>query len=159
MPQSLTQMPKEADFQIGKWPIEIRNHRVTGTGLFCRIMRLIDDHPSYGNTLYQFEKHGICYEVAIEECARELEGDTKIFEHFIVWQCDIADLDDQTVNFSESTAGRKIAEQYIEKIRSCDNWGELYEEMHHTSKFCQDMKGRIFKEVNEQRRTREEIKQ
>ena len=150
MPQSLIRMPQTAGFDIGGLEIHIWNHEVDDEiGLFGKIIWIVNEIDLGSESLNEFEKHGISFEAAIEECARELEGDTEIFEHFIVWQCDIDDLDDQTVNFSESTAGRKIAEQYIEKIRSCDNWGELYDELHHTSRFQQEMYDKMSTELEQ----------
>ena len=40
---------------------------------------------------------------------------------------------------SKSTPGSRIAELYVEKIRGCDDWQELYDEMHPSSRFYKDM--------------------
>ena len=161
MPQSLTQLPKKAGFYIVGWDIIIRNHRVTGMGLFWDIMRIIRGVNSDRQTLTEFEKHGISFEAAIECCASEMEHDVNMLTN-IMWHGDILesvfgttqmlDTRSKCEDFSKSMAGRKIAEIYIEKIRICDNWGELYDEFHYTSEFIKDIKNRIVEELKQCRR-------
>ena len=156
MPQSLIQLPKEAEFEIDGWPIHIQNHRVTGNGLFSQILMIVSSLNSDANTLRLFEEHGISCEMIIEECAKELENDSEVLAHVIRWHCGnlkiksvlAIDTTDAIFLFSKSVPGRKIAEQFIEKIRSCDNWEELYDEMLLYSRFRMDVKRRIVKGIN-----------
>ena len=159
MPQSMTQLPKEADFNIDGWWVTINNHQISKyVSLWLKIINISQSPRSDKNTLYQFEKHGVSFEAAIEWCATEFEENADVLADVIYWHYGIQKVRENTVGsqfnlfsaFSESKAGRKIAVQYIEKIRCCNNWEELYEEMQMTSRFHEDMKSRIKVEVKEQ---------
>ena len=155
MPQSLIQLPKTANFRILGWSIIIEDHTITNNyGLLGKITRIIVELPVDRQALYQFEKHGISWEAAIEYCTRELEDNPRILATVIRYygidkgvRSDTMDDWNNRVSFSESAAGRKIAEQFVEKIRSCGNWGELYDELQLTTKFSKYMKERIIKEI------------
>ena len=166
MPQSLIQLPKTADFKIGGWYIKITDHKIESiNNLFDCIVGIIIDPRFDRQILYQFEEHGISFETVIEECARELEEDPEVF----AWSryrdrnswflgCKHTDRA-HLLAFSESVAGRKIVELVVEKIRSCDNWDDLYDEMQLTTKFNENMGKRINKELKEQDKAKEEITQ
>ena len=105
---------------------------------------------------HQFEKHGINFEAAIECCCGELEENEQILACAIYWSYDelekikmhpLDDMPDAILVFSRSAAGRKIAAQLIEKIRSCDNWEELYDVFHYTNKFYNDVMSGIEDEL------------
>ena len=157
MPQSLIQLPETADFYIGGWPITIRNHKVVDVdgGLISRIIDIVHDTMISRGMLDELEKHGISFEAAIEYSVAELEQDAKGLTDVIysAYHTETVKVDNRyyfwNVNdkFSSSDAGRKITSLFVEKIRSCDNWGELYDEMHLTSEFIQDIKNRIPEEV------------
>ena len=167
MPQSLTQLPKTTEFKIwGRW-IVIDDHEVINhDGLFVTMMHVINDEGSDKQTLYQFEKEGINFESAIERCAYELEYDPQLIALFI-WDYVHPEIRKFDANvtwsemgiFSESVACRKIVEQLIDKIRSCNDWQDFYDEMQETTKFHKDVKKRMIKELKEQNRIKEEIKQ
>ena len=155
MPQSLIRMPETAEFIICGWNITILNRKIEGSGGFpLRILCIIEDSFSDREILYQFEKHGINFEMMIEECAREFEHEVKVLAKIIDWQRDkmiagglhVKKRRNDVNRFSKSVEGRLIADQYIEKIRSCNNWGELYDELNMQSKFQKDMKKRVKKE-------------
>ena len=155
MPQSLIQLPKEADIIAGYKGtlLSIRNHKVVPTGtLFEWILRLIWNHNSWGNAVTLMEKKGLMFEAVIECCVRELEDDTGLLARVGLWDQDIwyavnpPDNADANYAFSESDAGRNIAAQLIDKIRSCNDWEQLRSEMNHTSGFYQDLKVRYIKE-------------
>ena len=159
MVQNLVMLPKKAEFSIDGWTIEIRNHKVKGTmGLFGKIMAIILDSESNRESLAEFEKHKISYEAVIEYCAHELECNIPVLAQFIkryveeefMHPVTVKNILPKTFVFSKSAAGRVIADQFVEKIRSCDNWEQLYDEMQQTSKFCKDIQKRIIKEVKEQ---------
>ena len=158
MPQNLIQLPKEADFLICGWNIIIQNHMVAEyTPLLGCIMNIVNDSTSQKDILCQFEKHGISFEAAIECCCGELEeNDIKVFAKVIrdnviyAWMMPNYRVDwNSRMDFAKSLEGRKIASQFIEKIRSCGNWGELYAELQYTSKFSKDMKNRIKEEMKQ----------
>ena len=151
MTQSLTQLPKDATFRIAGWTIIIRNHEVMYIhGLIGEMMNIIHVGESDRDTLYQFEKHGISFEMAIEYCAKELEENSDVLKLFISRYYDMCDSISLDVGFSKSDAGRIIAGQFVEKIRSCDNWEELYNELHLTSMFQKEMKNKIKREMEQQ---------
>ena len=157
MAQNLIGMPKTADFKINGYDITIRDHMILNTdGLFGDIMDMIRSSHTNIDTLCQFEKHGISFETAIEYCAKELEHNAEIFTGVIYWYYnDFEGLKENSDNgfwepihaFSKSAAGKAFAEQHIEKIRSCGNWGELHDELKKTSKFSVDMRNRITVEM------------
>ena len=158
MPQSMTKMPEEADFDISLYPVTIWNHKVEQLGgLLGVITGIIRDENMDRNTLYQFEEHGISFETAIEECVCELENNTDTLGNIVAWnkmhgkttETLYKDWDD-ACKFSKGVTGRNIAEQYIEKIRSCNNWDELYDEMQQTSKFSKYMGSQMMAGVKEQ---------
>ena len=162
MKQNLIQMPKMAEIQIGSWCGRIRNHEaVFHDSLFIMITNIIRDSSLNWQSLVKFEEHGIGFETAIEECVRELECRAEILARFMYlhyvntpeftktmegneWN--------NTWNFSASETGKKIAWQFIEKIRSCGNWEELHGELNLKSKFYIDMKSRIIMEIQQCRR-------
>ena len=159
MPQSLIQLPKIADFEIGMCPVIIRSNKVIQIGgLMGNILYIIQNAESDRNILYQFEEHGISFETAIEECARELEYDIETLGNFIYWNMNYIQVSagmttnkdlDIIYKFAESEAGKKIAAQFIEKIRGCNNWEEIYDELHQKSSFQKEMKNRIQTEIKQ----------
>ena len=153
MAQSLIQLPKDAQFSIAGWDITIEDHMITNNyGLFGTIINMINSSNSNEKTLVEFEGYKISFECVIEECARELEQDTMILAWFIFKEYAVTDLNEQIVRFVKSEAGRIIAGQFVEKIRSCDDWSELYDEMQHKSRFQQDMRNRIIGELEQCRK-------
>ena len=162
MPQSLTRLPQTADFKMERYPIRIRDHEVENwgvRGLLGKIMRVISHSDSNKETLCQFEKHGISFEMVIEYCACELEYNTDILADIMYghyYDDDVLNekgviLDLESIHiFSKSEAGRIIAGQFVEKIRNCGDWEELYDEMQMTGKFRKDMKRRIKRELKKQ---------
>ena len=152
MPQSLIQLPKEADFKIDGRDIEIWDHKFGNDGgLIWHIICIIHSPFSNRETLTELEKHGISFEAVIEYCVTELERDIDIRTHIINWyhnirnylECNTTDEWIAIYNFSKSMTGKKIADKLVEKIRSCDNWEELYDELHRDSRFQKDLKKRI----------------
>ena len=159
MPQNLLGLPENADFSILEWNVIIRDHKVvTGYGLFSDVCRIIQRGRSGKNALYQFEKEGISYEATIEYCIGELENDVIVLADIIERHYSEVRIKDDKgfgkvwkfiVDFSSNGMGRIIACQLVEKIRSCENWNELCDELHMTSQFQKDMKNKIQKEVKQ----------
>ena len=160
MPQSLTRLPKEAHIQILGHSIIIQNHRVVSNGgLLNSIMSITSMMRTCVNeqTLSDLEKHGISFEMAIECCVREIEKDSHVLVWLIWWHYKINMASGSIIHrqwervhvFSNGAAGRKIAEQHIEKIRSCENWQQLYQEMDPDSQFSRDMQDRISEGLEE----------
>ena len=157
MPQSLTNMPKTAEFAMPGTYIEIQDQKSVGFwGLFNSMLHIIQDSDSDRQSLSEFEEYGISFEAAVEECIRELEHDTDVLLNSIDWYLSIgesvkiADTNESLIPFSESAAGRIIADQLVEKIRSCDNWEQLYDEMDPVSRFSCNMKKRIKEGMRQQ---------
>ena len=167
MPQSLIRLPKTAEFEIAGFSITIVDHNVAhNNALLSRIMQIVNDSISNRNTLYQFEKYGVSFEMVIEYCVWEIENDIDVLADLIWFRDAISKFIHTTrgviqwsecKDFSKSVAGRWISEQYTEKIRSCNNWEELYNMMRWNCKFQMDMEERIIKEIKEQKM--EEMKQ
>ena len=148
MPQSLIQLPKEADIIIGECEVRIKNHKVdNSTSIMEVISDIVCSSPDNRNILSEFEKHGISFETAIENCVEDLEEKPYILG-YITWHnlLYIHEKEEKMWNmrarglkFSESEAGRTVAGIYVEKIRSCNNWEELHDELNPNSKFSRDM--------------------
>ena len=162
MPQNLIQLPKKADFRIAGWTITIRNHKVAeSSGLIGCIMKVADDVKSNRDTLYQFEKHGINFETAIEECVMEIEYDTYALAWVIGRYHDFLTIEITDwpayrrirANVIKSSAGKAVVNQFIENIRSCDDWGELYDKLQLTTKFNKDAKKIIKKGIDQCHKT------
>ena len=92
----------------------------------------------------------------IEHCAGELEDTQSILECIFWWHLDLWKKQNGkrmnysagiSLDFAANKVDRKFRDQYVDKIRSCDNWEELYDEFHHTSRFYRDMKSGIEKEL------------
>ena len=150
MPQDLTELPETAKFEIGGWGIIIREHKVVNLkGLFGCIMYITGDQNHDRDTLTRFEEYGISYEAAVEYCIKELECSTIILAEALFWNYHIHEIE-KISKIPNNLAMKIIAEQFIEKIRSCDNWGELYDEMCDTSQFTKDMKKRVLGEIEQQ---------
>ena len=151
----MTRLPNTADIEILGWSIEIRNHQVVNYDcrFFDVIMDLVSDVRSDRETLYQFEKHGISFEMVVEECVKELEEDTLalvslIFGHYKLSKIVYADKGSTWLEkcaFSAGRTGRKIVDRIVEKIRDCNDWGELYDEMNPESRFHKE----IIKKIKE----------
>ena len=155
MPQSLIQLPESADIEIVGWGVTIRDHKVVSwDGLFSHMVRLVRDYNRGIQDLVKFEKHGISFECAIEESVRELEQDIEAVARILSFCCFDTDA---CSRISKSKGGRNIADRYIEKIRNCENWGELYDEIHPSSKFSKDMRNRIIKEIKKENKKNEEV--
>ena len=161
MPQNLIQLPESANVDFGKWYTAcIRNHKVVSAdGLFNVITDVVAGHPYNRQILSEFEKYGISYEAAIEYCVEELEHNTRLLERVIeylygdVIACIKHDKKHPwyTIHiFSKSPITRIISVHFIEKIRSCESWDELYDEMHPDSKFLANMKTMVQNELNTQ---------
>ena len=157
MPQSLTLLPQTGDFEIKGCPITVRDHRVVSNdGLIGEIMYYVNCPDFDGQILYEFEKQGFSFEMAIECCIRELEEDAETFADMISGHYNIVDIRHVYIGrrnwiaFSKSVAGRTIADQLVEKIRSCENWGELYDEMQRGSKFGKEISNKITVEFKRQ---------
>ena len=143
--------------KIGGWSIHIDDHEVVGVdGLFGNIMYIIIYKYSSWKTMADFENHGISFEAAVEECVRELEN-KYILAIISNYLCDFREivsdakknLKDMRINFSRSKTAQDIADQFVEKIRSCENWQELYAELHPTSKFNKEMRRRAIMEIKQ----------
>ena len=158
MPQSLTQLPETANIGIGKTYTTIVNHKVTGyhSGIIGQILSVTKCKKCDRYSLAEFEKHGISFEAAIENSVLDLEDDNPDgLASIVYWKYDIRELGGINQewnhwacrNFAESAAGRIMAEQLVEKIRSCNNWEELYDELHMSSQFQQDIKSRLVREI------------
>ena len=157
MPQNLIQLPKEAYFPVSITTITIQDHKVVNRyGLFGKIGSITRRSNSDMQSLYQFEKHGVSFEAAIEECARELEHDIHILanaisDHYEIWEKDDGcNRWNNLCDFAASETGRVMASQFIEMIRSCDNWEQLYDHMQLNSKFQKEMKGKINRWMEQQ---------
>ena len=155
MPQSLIQIPKDAHFKMGSYHVTIQNHHIQySNGLFNQIMNTIQHSHSNWQQLTEFENHGISWEMVIECCARELEENVDVLAYLIwmytAWEIKIEYMDDSMEEikvFMKSDAGGRISDLFIEKIRNCNNWQELYTELHPKSSFQKEMKSRILREV------------
>ena len=154
MAQSLIQLPKDADFKIGKYRIGIKDHEIVNvTGLFGAVIGIIKDMPSHREILRQFEKYGISFEAAIERQIHEMEHNADILSDAIWRHSLFEEMEykfgerrwDVCLKFSKSRAGRNIAELFIEKIRSCENWEELYDELKLTSVFQMEIRRMVIK--------------
>ena len=148
-------MPKQMSVQIQGWPVTIHNHRVTSKdGLFGRIAVIVRYPDSYRESLAEFEKYGINFEMVVEYCACELLDDPLILAG-VTWHYNIKTfkhtpstiLWNRITMFSKSIVGRHIADQFIDKIRNCDNWGELYDIMHPQNKFNRNIRSRMTAEL------------
>ena len=111
-------------------------------------MGIIEDSGTDRRILTEFEKYKVSYEAAIEECCYELEENKFILANIIYYyRGEIIEIKGGTitgtwnkvVKFSESPKGRVIADQYIDKIRSCSDWEELYDELHSKSTFSKHL--------------------
>ena len=160
MPQSLTRLPENTRFKILGNGITIKNHKIEWTGdLIGEIMYIIESEDTDRNSLYQFEKYGISFEMAIEESVRGLEEDIRVLGYLVYWHLSIFDeigrindncIDYTVMDFSKSVAGRNAAGQYIDAIRNCNDWGELYDLLRVTSKFQKNMEKKNLMEIREQ---------
>ena len=106
-------------------------------------MGLTNNPDTDTRILSEFEKYGISYEAAIEECVKDLEYSPIRIIHII---CN-GDIWDVMVSAVKRKVCMAITDQYIDKIRSCGNWQELYDEMHQTSEFQKNMKKKIKEEM------------
>ena len=158
MSQSLTQLPETANIGIGRTYTTIVNHKVTGdySGIIGQILSVTKCPECDRYSLAEFEKHGISFEAAIENSVLDLEDDNPNgLASIVYWEYNMRDFGGEHISmnqwasnvFAKSAAGRIMAEQLVEKIRSCNNWEELYDELHMSSQFQKDMKSRLVREI------------
>ena len=120
-------------------------------------MHIVNNSKQEMQQLQQFEGHGISWEMAVECCVQELEDNPYVLTLLTYCYHDVRKIIKKEgsnswlriLNFSKSVTGKKMAEMYIEKIRSCSNWDELYIEMHPASRFQKEMKNIIQEEITQ----------
>ena len=150
MPQSLVYLPKAAEITGDGWGIRIKDHRVVDhTSLFLWMCRIIQDNHGV-DVVSEFEKHGITYEIFTEYVVSELEVNINVFERLIWFHINIFENIDTCSEFAASREGSKIIDEFVEKIRSCDNWTEFIEAM--------KLRGSFIKEITEKVKILEKIK-
>ena len=154
MTQSMTRLPKSAEIQALGNTLVIKDHVITSEwNLIEWIFQVINyqDRDIWNNMVKDLDANKLSYEAAIECCAQEIEDDYDTFGNIIYCHYDIKKYTcrDAEEHLQAVLAGShsqeciKISEQFMEKIRSCDNWGDLYDEMQSTSKFIENMKKQI----------------
>ena len=143
MAQSLTRLPETATIHnVGGLDLVIKNHEVEQTTLLYWIMGTMAGE-NWNEVVTQMEKSGISFEIAVETCVKELDTLNTLFAD-IVWEPLNYTKDwDEAFELSKSILGRKMAEQYIENIRRCDNWDDLNREMNPKSQFHKQIKNKI----------------
>ena len=157
MTQGMEQLPCEADFRILGWCVKIKNHKVMNHfGLFGSMMDIAKDSHFGSQFLTEFEGNGITCKAAIQHSATELENNPEILAyltltHYCFWEIkeDCSENDwDEILNFSKSVEGRNIAGMISEKIKSCTNWQDVYDELRPKSAFNCGMTGEIREAMN-----------
>ena len=145
-------LPEKAAFRIIGWPIDIRNHEVTGvTPLFQTVMRIIHDPESNAQTLLEFQKQGIGFKAVIEYCVNEFKNNEAILERIIYWHYAKIKFRRAEINrFLKKEVVETFSEQFIKKMQSCENWIDLYGELNMASKFSQDFVSQIDVALKEQ---------
>ena len=151
MTQSIAALPKDMGCEIMGWCLDIKDHTVLSVaGMSGMIFGIASETLSNGNTLNQMEKYGVSFECVIECCVQELEEDpytlaSIMHVHYVFG--DIINDDDDSwnhfLNFSKSPTGRTIADMFIDKIRDCHNWEQLYDMTEPNSKFNTNAKKQI----------------
>ena len=131
MPQDMTRLPQTTYFRILGAGMTIRNHKIIhrNGGLITWMMDLINDPSSNRDILTEFEKHGISFEAAVEQCVRELEDCAEPLAHCFARYPPFKRIKILKgaarmytfIEFQKSMSGRKIAESFVDKIRSCEN--------------------------------------
>ena len=156
MEQSIVQLPFMAFVKFRVSYVRIRNHKVINhNGLFGAIRTIILREKADRQILTKFEKHGINFEAVIEYCANELEDDSRILADMIRWGYGIRGQIKDGVymkecnDFSKSPTGRPIADMFVDNIRDCRDWQELYDELHPQSTFSKHMTKKIHKEMTQ----------
>ena len=125
--------------------------------MFAIIMYMVRSQRSDKKSLYEFEKQGISFEMIIENCVRELENNTKLLAYHINTSPPIRKINNRSdkitlkriIAFTAGEEGMKLAGRYIEMIRSCNNWEDLYDQMLPTSEFWKEMNDRIHAEFKQ----------
>ena len=153
-------LPESADIKILQGRITVREHMVVknwyGEGLFGTIMSIARDPDSHREILSKFEDYGISYMAVIDYCTLEIRDDVDTLSNLIfvnharthkIKEADAENNWKRINYFSASKKGRAIAGQIVEKIKSCDNWGELYAEMHPASEFQKETRRKIKEEM------------
>ena len=159
MEQNLLNLPETAVISVdGVGTLfRIKNHKVAGVRGLFNTMSAVVHHGAWDKAVSDMKSQGFTYESVIERCARELEGNSYVLADFMYGHYNFkrrgtitlpekASIHDACLDFSESVRGRMIADQIVEKIRDCNNWGELHQIMEKSGKFGTDMKRRIRKE-------------
>ena len=97
----------------------------------------------------KFENHGVIFEAVKEYCADEIQCRHIEFGEIITSRYNIQEIPDvndmpSILNaFFKSSTYLEIRKLFIDKIRSCKKWAELYDELNPASKFSKWMQGRI----------------
>ena len=159
MTQSIVGFPESADFEICGHIIKIRFHKIIHHGgFFALALNILADSDANRQTLAEFEGHGISYESFIECCITELEENPETFARIINWidhtsqqviPLHSAGKWDHVLLFSQSSRGMEMAEEFEEKIRNYENWGEFYDDLKPASKFIKEMKKHLKMEIKQ----------
>ena len=146
MPQSLTRLPEAVHIRIGIWEIEIVNYKIKKGKSFLGFMMDIIASYNWKEFVDEMQKHGISYESVIETCAEEIEHNNGVFANIAAFHYKALKTHDDSKIFSKSVAGRRIADEIIERMRQCENWQELYSIMIKESETSKDIRNKIVKE-------------
>ena len=142
MPQSLIQLPETVDI-TGESDLHIRNHEVVDWGGLLYWILTIINRKVWKTSVTEMEKHGISYEMVVECCVHELEHDTELLTWMMMIHYNVGPNLHLHAEYSERIAGRKIAGEIVDAIRTCNDWTDLHDTMQQKSGFSKDMAEKI----------------
>ena len=147
MVQNIVQLPEYAKISIGEWTLTVTNHRVVSSwGLLHWLLQMIA-RDSWDDAVEKLKNNGFSYEGTIEYCVAELETDTYTFLQIIYWYFEIKKKNDPHMFYTTEDSAA-IVDEFIEKLRGCDDWIKLYDIMVPGGEFYKHIRDQINTGVN-----------
>ena len=163
MVQSIARLPESAKGIFRYHHLEIKNHVVyTLYGLFFFTVLIIRNEDKK-KIVDWFKSNHVSFEAVIEQCIQELEDDhpaarLNMIEAHYPWshsnELGFFNVEQWggawgkiISQFSKTSAGRWIADQYVEKLRTCRNWNMFTDTLDMKGVFQQEMKQKIREEI------------
>ena len=146
---SLQELPRRVRVPVGGVLLVIKNHRVQNeSGIFLTVLNAAKS-VLWPRSVMVMESNGINYGNFAEAAIQEIKQNYGVVEGLVGWYHRIKKNSGNALEFSKSDAGRKIAGQYIARIKRCKNWTEFHKAMKKNSKFQKEMKQKIMEEMKQ----------
>ena len=127
MAQEIAGLPESAEVDFDFWYFIIENHKVVNkSGMFRNIAGMFRD-DDFTEIVSKLKRQSIGIEAVIECFVTELEREGQSPLSWIMFDAMSAKYKIKAVNvFLSTERGVKFVEEFVKKIRDCENWYKLF---------------------------------